>query len=234
MYVNCFIENLLIYLLFNFHEFIFIFIFRLGTECTATFVYPEHYKKHIRIHTGVKPFACETCGKTFNSRDNRNAHRFVHTEKKPYGMHSNIQYNLTPNTEYLMVLFLFHHPECLVCHQSFMRKPLLIAHMRTQQHGEDEFIHNKPDFQDSKDNNNLRTITGNDTENQNETEDDDDANDIIYLSVNDKGFIEDDCDCIDDDIDDDGDGHFVSGWVLSSSFFNPRFGIRVWPDIFHF
>lgn len=95
-----------------------------------------------------------------------------------------------------------------------MRKPLLIAHMRTQQHGEDEFIHNKPEFQDSsKDNNNMQTITTNDTV---AMEDDDD---IIYLSVNDKGFIEDD-DCIDDDIDidddDDGDGHFVvSGWIHS-------------------
>lgn len=84
--------------------------------------------------------------------------------------------------------------------------------MRTQQHGKDEFIHNKPDFPESKDNNNLRTITNNDTIT---TEDDDDANDIIYLSVNDKGFIEDDIDeNIDEDIDEDDDGHFaVSGWV---------------------
>lgn len=101
--------------------------------------------------------------------------------------------------------------ECLVCHQSFMRKPLLIAHMRTQQHGEDEFIHNKPDFPEAKDNNNLRTI--NDTMT---TEEDDDANDIIYLSMNDKGFVEDD----DVDIDED-DGHYVvSGWVASSFAFH--------------
>lgn len=80
--------------------------------------------------------------------------------------------------------------------------------MRTQQHGTDGFIHNKSDFSESKDNNNLRAITNNDTITM---EDDDDANDIIYLSVDDKGFIEDD---IDEDIDEDDDGHFVvSGWV---------------------
>lgn len=52
--------------------------------CEATFVYPEHFKKHRRIHTGEKPFRCEVCHKAFNSRDNRNAHRFVHSDKKPY------------------------------------------------------------------------------------------------------------------------------------------------------
>lgn len=48
----------------------------------------------------------QVCGKAFNSRDNRNAHRFVHSDKKPY--------------------------ECLVCGAGFMRKPLLYNHMQTQ------------------------------------------------------------------------------------------------------
>lgn len=51
-------------------------------------------------------YFAQVCGKAFNSRDNRNAHRFVHSDKKPY--------------------------ECLVCGMGFMRKPLLYNHMQTQ------------------------------------------------------------------------------------------------------
>ncbi|XP_055373055.1 zinc finger protein ZFP2-like isoform X2 [Condylostylus longicornis] len=87
-------------------------------SCHSTFVYPEHYKKHLRIHSGVKPYSCEVCGKSFNSRDNRNAHRFIHSDKKPY--------------------------ECLTCGQGFMRKPLLYNHMQSVGHINDTIVVNQP------------------------------------------------------------------------------------------
>ncbi|XP_075987686.1 uncharacterized protein LOC142984155 isoform X2 [Anticarsia gemmatalis] len=86
--------------------------------CGSSFVYPEHYKKHIRIHSGEKPYVCEICGKSFNSRDNRNTHRFVHSDKKPY--------------------------ECVACGAGYMRKQLLYAHMNTSGHLAESIVVNQP------------------------------------------------------------------------------------------
>lgn len=62
-------------------------------------------KKKLTFSTILNSYF-QVCGKAFNSRDNRNAHRFIHSDKKPY--------------------------ECLVCGMGFMRKPLLYTHMQTQ------------------------------------------------------------------------------------------------------
>ncbi|CAD7011511.1 unnamed protein product [Ceratitis capitata] len=86
--------------------------------CGSSFVYPEHKKKHMLIHGNSKPYTCEVCGKEFNSCANRNAHRYVHSSKKPY--------------------------ECIKCGAGFMRKPLLLAHMKHAGHTTDTIVINQP------------------------------------------------------------------------------------------
>lgn len=52
--------------------------------CLATFTSRNNMKRHIRLHTGIKPYSCHKCSESFSRNDDFKRHLLKHTFQKPF------------------------------------------------------------------------------------------------------------------------------------------------------
>lgn len=106
-------------------------------SCDKPFVQRQKLLRHVKVHTGYKPFDCKICKKTFASTETLNQHMKLHSGEKPFKC--DICGKCFRGSSSLKIHIRTHTGEkplkCKICGRKFSESSNLNKHMKTHNKG---------------------------------------------------------------------------------------------------
>lgn len=101
-------------------------------ECKRSFLWPSHLERHMRTHTGDRPYTCYACDRQFAQVGNLNLHVRTHTGERPYTCDAcGKRFSRIDNLNTHQRIHSNERPfPCALCPKSFLLPSQHAAHMR--------------------------------------------------------------------------------------------------------